>query len=80
VVWGATPEQEKLKAKKLSDKAHAAETVQSNYRFASENLGHSEKRWRGAALAPSLGPPRITRRDPLAGDLVSTGSMEGASR
>ena len=45
MVWGATPEQEKLKAKKLSDKAHAAETVQSNYRFASENLGHSEKRW-----------------------------------
>jgi hypothetical protein len=25
VVWGATPEQEKLKAKKLSDEAHAGE-------------------------------------------------------
>ena len=29
IVRGATPEEEKLKAKQLSDKAHAEETVRS---------------------------------------------------
>jgi len=35
-VRGATPEEE-LKAKQLSDRAHAEATLQSNYKFASEN-------------------------------------------
>ena len=34
IVRGATPEEEKLKAKQLSDKAHANETLQSNCNFA----------------------------------------------
>jgi hypothetical protein len=29
IVWGATPEEEKLKAKQLSDEAHAAESLRS---------------------------------------------------
>ena len=35
IVRGATPEEE-LKAKQLSDRAHAEATLQSNYKFASE--------------------------------------------
>jgi hypothetical protein len=38
IVWGATPEEEKLKAKPLSDRAHADETLQSNCKFARTNF------------------------------------------
>jgi hypothetical protein len=48
IVRGATPEQEKLKAKKLSEKAHVLGTLRSYFRFARRNSpaisphGHEE--------------------------------------
>jgi hypothetical protein len=45
IVRGATPEEEKLKAKQLNDTAHAEETLQGNYKFASKKTG-GETLWR----------------------------------
>ena len=46
IVRGATPEEEKLKAKQLSDKAHADQTLQSNCNFARPNFTTETRRAR----------------------------------
>lgn len=44
MVRGATPEEEELKAKQLSEKTHVDARLQGNYKFASENVNNERER------------------------------------
>jgi hypothetical protein len=45
IVRGATPEEEELKAKQLSEKAHVEPTLQGNYKFARKKNTGGEPLW-----------------------------------